>query len=310
MSELVAQKSFFKLRGKICGTESDRYFSEGVSKKNNKAWKRINLGVDTTPDSKIFIEMMANEMDNAYAYSRSEKKSMAINWDKRNSVSLPKGFVIIKPDWDRLDEIREQFDEGDDVLVTGYIQYSEYNDKPQQRFIIKNMRSTSKEIDFDAEDFEEVNEFTQELTVTDVTFDKSEGKIFLTAYIIQDRGKNNLPDIQTAVFVIYPEKDKAFAKLVSGFKFGDTLKVQGIINSKIIKEEIEQKDGWGKVNTVITKTIKELELTGGFSETYEKKKYKESDFDEVFTKKSEEKEINTFAQDEEEDIDDKPPWED
>jgi hypothetical protein len=305
-TELVPHKSFFKVRGKASGFGSDKFYQDGVSNKNGRAWKRIQFQVDTTPTSKIYVEMMGNEMDKAYAYNRKEKKTMSIDWEKRNSQKLPSGYVLIKPDYDKIDEIKEKFDDGDDVLITGSIQYSEYQDKPQYRCVIKNARETSKPINFEAENFKEENEFTQELTIVNVDYDKEEQKVYVTAYIIQDRGKNNLPDVQTAVFVNYPEKDKAFAKTLLSFKFGDTLKIQGVINSKIITEEIEQADGWGKVNTVITKSIKELEIIGAYSETYEKKKYKESDFDVIFAKKKEEEEIKELVQDD----DEKLPWED
>lgn len=304
---LEPQKSTFRVRGILGGFSSDKFYSEGVSTKNGKAWKRLNFLVQTTLESKIYVELMGNEMDKAYAYSQSKKQSMPIDWDKRNNTKLPDGFKLIEPDWDKIDRIKKDFDDGKSAVVIGEIQYSEYEEKLQQKFVIKNILPASKEVDFEADDFKEENKFTQELTVTSVNVDKDENKVYLNAYIIQGRGKEKLPDVQSAVFSYDPNRDKAFAKTMIGFKFGDTMRVQGIINSKIIKEEIVQASGWGEVDTVISKTIKDLEITGGFSETFEKKKYREEDFDEVFTAKQALKDIGQEEKNKDEE-NDTPEW--
>lgn len=309
-SNLVAHKSGFRLRGKLNGMSGSNFHSEGVNKKG-KSWQRIFFQVQTSPDSKISVELMANEMEKAYAYNKSKKKSMAIDWSKRKSTlqNLPKGYQYIEPDWDLIERIKKDFNDGDDVVIVGEIQYSEYNDRPQYKLVVKRMFKSSEEIDFEKDNFEEENEFWQELTVIDVDKNKDENKIYLTAHIIQDRGKDNLPDLQTAVFIVDPDTDKDWTKTVLGFKYGDTFKAYGIINNRIITEEDSTSiKGWGKYKKMVSgRQIKELQILGGDNESFEKKKYKESDFAEVKEIKEKQKEVNQFAETNEEND---APWED
>lgn len=304
MSEnvLVPHKSSFKVRGKIVGMSNDNFFKEDTSA-NGNTYRRINFGVVTKPDSRVFVELFGMPMDYAYAYSRSEKKTQKINWENRfDKNKLKKGYDLIEPDWDKCERIKEEFSDKDDVVVVGEIQYSEYNGNLQQRFVIKNIYKCSEPIDFEAEDFKEENVFTQELTITDVQHDKENGKLIINAYIIEGRGKNNPPVIQPAQFVVEIERNRKFAATIGKLKFGTTLKASGYINHRAITEEVEQEQGeeFGEFEetSTVTNYVKELVIKGVDGNSIEKKKYKEEDFAELLAAQEEEKLVGQDDDDE------------
>lgn len=288
---LVPHKSSFKLRGKIVGMSNDNFYKEGTGS-NGKEWRRINFGIMTTPESRVFVELFGMEMDYAYAYSKKEKKTQKINWEDRNNKGkIMKGYNLIEPDWDKIERIKEEFQDEDDVVVVGEIQYSEYNDNLQQRFVVKNIYKTSEPINFETD--KEENVFTQELTITGVEHDKENGKLIINAYIIEGRGKNNPPVIQPAQFVVEIERNKKFAATIGKMKFGTTLKASGYINHRAVTEEVVDDQGeefgeFEETNTV-TNYFKELVIKGVDGKSIQKKLYKEEDFAELLAAQEEEK---------------------
>jgi len=301
LTPLVPQKGGFKLRGKINGMGSKFFFKEGVGE-SGKEWKSINFSIETSNDNKVFVGVFDTEKDYAYAYkkpAKGEKKGTTkkIAWKDRND-KLPNGFKIIQPAWDLIDEIIDNFADDVRVMCLGEIRYSEYNDEPQVNLGIKKIYEETEPMDFDDPDFKEVSTFRQEMTVVEVNEikdDDGKKKLAITAYIIQGRGKDKdgverLPDVQTAVFYVnLTEKNKKFYANVKKLKFGDTFEVSGIIQSRTEKSVVsdeESDDAWGEVEEkVITKLIKEFEITGIYKESFVSKMYKPEDFEEALSTK-------------------------
>lgn len=304
VKELEKHNSSFKLRGKIVGLDKNENYKEGVTS-TGKKYRILNFTVQTAPSSKIKVQFNAFEMPYAYAYNREEKKSMAINWDERKTKKLPKGYQLITPVWDIIDDFLENYEEEDSVIVVGDVEWNLFNGNIIPMFKAINIYKSSQEVDFDND--EPMQQFWQEFMVKDVETNKDEGKVYIYANVFESRGKDKLPEVKSAVFVINANRSEGCKKLAntaSKFKYGDVMKAKGEINYSVITEKDED-DKWGEGET-IKKYVKEMEITKIYQETYEKKKYKEKDIEEVIQQKRDEKELGKNENNDDEEDDDLP----
>ena len=274
-------KSFFQVRGILVGKLNPKFMREGNLPNNGTPYKSVNFGIKTSPEQIVYVEKFGTKNDKAYAYNRSEKKTLELVWDTRNNT-LPSGYKLIMPDWDIANKVINDFEDGDSVIVNGELDFQEYNDNINVKQIVKNIYKTTSPVDFELEGFEEESIFTQEITVNTIEYNKEEKKIYLTAYIFKGKGKNKPINITPAVFVIYPDNNKKFANNIMKLKYGDTLKVDGIIHSRLEKQEVVADDEWGTTHSVGTRTRKEYEIVGVYPDTVQSKLYKEEDIQEGF----------------------------
>jgi len=279
-------KSTFTVRGMIAGKEpatNNNGYKEGLVEKGKakgKQYRSLRFTIKTSKENIIPVEIFGMEMDNAYFYSKSEKKSEKTPWAKR-FMKAANGYELILPDYDLVERINTEFNDGDFVVVWGEIQYSTYETadnitKQQTKFAIKGVKKASEPIDFES-NFEEQNDFTQGIVINEIELDNPAKKLFIHAYIINYGEKF----VQTTfeVNTNNPNVDAEFLKNLKSLKFGDYIKVLGKIHYKSISEEIN--DGWGK--KVIKEFKKALEVIAADGASFEKKKYKEEDFETVET---------------------------
>jgi hypothetical protein len=210
---------------------------------------------------------------------------------KLDSKGLP-SFVASK-------EVYNNLDNGDLVSVEGDMRYSEYTNRdgkviPQTNFSIKKVHRI-KELDFQAEDFEEITFFEQEMVFVDADLVKEDKKVYVTGRTIDY--KKNFHDSQ---FVVdYSDgnggTDAGMVKLADAFvkkiKFGDVINVFGdavnrVIVAEVEGEEEEQDDLYASLGGKAKPThsqpftaktyVNEMQITG--IDVWDKKVYKEEDF--------------------------------
>lgn len=281
----MPHKSYIKLRGLVVGKDDSRIKTGNT---NGKPYKSINFGTKTHPKQIIYVEKFASKPDFAYAWSKSEKKTMKIAYDKRND-KLPNGYRLIIPDWDNVEDIIANFKNEDSVVIIGELDFQEYNDKLFTKQVIKNIYKATEEVNFEAEDFEEIAIFNQEMTVNSVEVVKDEGKIYLNVWIFKNRGKEKPVGVIPAVFTVDINKNKKFSSKIARLKLGDTFKADGIILNRVETQTIEQDEEWGTVNQVIKTTVKEYQITGVHGDNFQEKLYKEKDILDAIEKLNEEK---------------------
>lgn len=212
---------------------------------------------------------------------------------KIESQGLP-SFVASK-------EIYDNLNNGDSVVVEGEIRYSSWtNDQDkvieQKTFTIKKVFKI-KDVDFYDEKFEEVTYFEQELVYIDAEDDKKEKKVYVTGRTIDYLG--NYHDTQ---FVVdYSDGDggndegmhKLAEAFVKKFKFGDLLNVFGDALNRVVFEEVEDDSNTEEEELLASlggkskpkhaeryaarTYISEMQIHG--VEAWDKKVYKESDFE-------------------------------
>lgn len=275
-NDLAQCKNYFSIVGIVKGLENpskNQGFEIGTIKNGSskgKQYKSIKFKVQTSSENTIPVECFGMELDNAYFYSQKLKKTIKAPWDKRNSVSK-EGYTLITPAFDLVQELHDELRDGDSVVVNGDIDYQEYEvngeTKKTTKFIIKSVKKAKYDIDFDSPEFKEKNKFNQELIVDDIEVDGN--SIFINALIIDYK-----KDIKTTTFEVDKTKvHKLFANKIASLKFGDFMKVNGIINYKVIQEEIDGE--WGTV--FINDYKKSLEVLSVDEKSFEAHKYKQSD---------------------------------
>ena len=280
-TKLVQGKGYGTLRGIIVGKTAPRKNFEFEEKldKNGKKYRKMKLMVKTSENNVITTELFGGVRDEVYAYNNKLKQSKKIPWARKDD-KLPEGFAFINPiEFDLVKEVHESYQDGDSVFVKIEPQFSTYEDqqgvtKQQVKFIVKNIYKATEPINLTAEKFEEEAKFVQDVVIRDVSEDIKEKKLFISAYINLYGGK-----FEPADFIVETVKDPQFAKNMKGLKFGDVVKINGIIQNRMLTEDVEvENKGWGTKAKVGTTPYKCLEITGADGDTLQKKLYKEEDF--------------------------------
>ena len=295
MGKLEQHKGSNKCRGIIVGLDNPQNgmgYSEGVNKDGRKN-RKIKFGVKTSKDNIIYYELFGSEQDWAYISKKNQDgkfDTIKIPFAERNNNHGDyrlvgrhikkddfEGFFV---DYDAPKVIAEHFHDGDVVTVIGENVFTEYNDKPIVNYKINNIYKSDKELNFDAPDFEELNDFIQEIVFVSSSFDNKENKVYITAYIIGYKDKFN-----TAIFVVDNQKYPALANTFrTKFKFGDQLKVAGKIHNRVetIEVEVEVNEEYGEIpggyKQAVTNRRREMEITGIFPDSIYKGIYTEADF--------------------------------
>ncbi|AAK79153.1 hypothetical protein BJV85_002816 [Clostridium acetobutylicum] len=271
---LQEQKGSFRLRGRIQGLTEPRKslgFEDVPEKADKRAYRKIRFILQTSDSNSPVVEVFGCTQDNAYAYNKEKEKALAVDWNKRNNP-LPKGYEIIETDYDLAKRINDDFKDGMDVVIIGKPSYSTYQNKDgvtkeQYTLNISKVQQCTNPINFSDEKFKEENNFTQEITIREVREDKKEQRLYIYAYIIGYAGR-----FEPATFRVNIETNPMFAKVVKGFKFGDVVKVNGIIENRVVVQNTD----WG--TQVGSNFDKCLLVTGADPKSYIKKKYKNTDF--------------------------------
>lgn len=290
---LVQSKGNFQLRGIIVGKNPETAlknngYIEGKTKEKNVPYRSIRFRVKTSEENIITVELFGQIMDKVYAYNKDEKKTIAVDWEDRSN-GIPEGYDIIACNinnkkittFDAVKAINEGFEDGDSVVITGEIQFSTYKSNQngevvlQKKYVIKNMFASSDTVDFDSDNFEEENFFTQEIVVRDTEKVKADNKMYVYAYIIEYGGKFN-----PAIFEIDLEEYEDVSKYIGKMKFGSLVKVSGSINNRTTSVVQDDEEVIGKKIPKRTSASFQtlLKITSAYPKTYEPQKYSQDDF--------------------------------
>jgi hypothetical protein len=189
--------------------------------------------------------------------------------------------------FDAVEYIYDNLDDGDSVKISGNLVFSVYNDEPQIKYEINSIYKEKNPIDFDAEDFEEVAGFTQEIVFIGAEPNKEEKTMDINAYTIQYGNK-----FTVAQFVVRPDGDKDLEGLAKAMKkllkFGDVITVEGnCLNNAVVTEIAEVKTTAksfggkrpkGVARETVTNWVTELQITYADDSTHQQGVYSEDDF--------------------------------
>ena len=272
--DLPQTRGTFEMAGKVTGTQRNNFFSD---KKTNSGKERhaLNFGVQTKKDgSPFYIDLSGMPRDKVYFFRREDKEKgitadkIEVPWKDRLTFAVPEGYNMIGvrvgvvkksndagamvngshilTDFDAAKEIADNLHDGDSVYVRGSIEYSTYKGKHQVRFVPNQVSLSSKEIDFDAENFEEKAYFNQTIVYTGAHKADDSDEMVIDAKIV------NYSTIEDAEFFVDPNVDKDHAQLVKSIrkfiKPYTAFKCFGPIVNQEKVDEVEEDNIWGGKN--------------------------------------------------------------
>ena len=272
--DLPQTRGTFEMAGKVTGTKRNGFYSDKDTK-SGKERHALSFGIQTNKNgAPFYVELSGMPRDKVYFFRREDKEKgvtadkIEVPWKDRLSFVVPEGYnmigvrvgVVKKPndagvmvndnhmmtDFDAAKEIADNLNDGDSVYVRGNIEYSTYKGKHQVRFVPNQVSLSSKEIDFDAENFKEVANFTQTIVYTGSQKADDSDEMVISAKIV------NYNTIEDAEFFVDPNVDKEHAQLVKSIRkfikpytafecFGP------IVNQEKV-DEVQEENIWGGTN--------------------------------------------------------------
>lgn len=156
MSNKVQQtKGWLSLRGKIFGLDSkDPY--------ENDYKRSLGFGIKTSKDNTIFVQV------GEWLNSKMTVKLKGEGMEETVDVS----------EQDAIDEIKGLFKDGDSVFVGFRVEVDTY--KKKLKFLLNKIYIMDNELDFDSDNFKEVNDLDMFAIATDVIKDNKQKVAFAT----------------------------------------------------------------------------------------------------------------------------------
>lgn len=276
-------KSFFSVRGQIVGLNNPKSgfgFKEDKTK-TNKSYRALKFNVKNALSNVVTVEIFGTEQDKAYFHNKSIKDTIAVAWNRRHDFEQ-EGYNIIKPAYDLAEEVCTNFKDGDTVVVTGNIQFSEYVSRDgrkvkQTRLLAKNVHEATEPIDLENTDAETLDcnaAFSQEVIINDVIDDKD--TLYVNAYTI-DYGDVFNKCILEAKKGVIPD---GFYNNIKKLKFGTIIKFDGIINNRAITANGGSGE-WGQTPLTKTEFHKSLEIRSADPDSLVQAYYTQSEIEEA-----------------------------
>lgn len=303
---LPETKGQFKLRGYVTGMQRENTFKD-LETKSGKKMNVLNFGVETAPESTVFVTVQGMERDEVYFSKRVEKgktKTKRVAWAKRfddqgegyNLIGISVGLekdengknvVHTYTEFDAAEKIYEQLEDGVPVFIQGQIEFSSFKrDNGEvtrnKRFNVRQIYN-SNNIDFGSSDFKETSDFKQKIVFVGINKDNDsqEPRFIVEAKIV------TYNSIEDAEFIIY---NTALAnQFKKGLKPYQAIDVWGKIVNKVDAEDVEESSNsvWGEEDSFkrVTKNyIRELVITGAEPETIDKETYTEEEIENAIKK--------------------------
>lgn len=313
---LPQTKGSFKLRGVATGLNRENAFKHNTYDSGGER-NSLSFGVQTAPESTVFVNVEGYKNKDVYLFKRSEVKGQqgekkVVDWSKRYdhvkdgfnpigvSVGLDKdeegkNVTTTLLDFDAAKQVKEQLVDDMSVFVRGDIEFSSFkNDKGEirrnKKFVVKNVYN-SKDVDFESEDFKETADFKQKIIFTAVnkSTEAGETKFLVEAKIV------TYNSIEDAEFVVY---NTALAnQFKKGLKPYQSIEVWGTITNKVDSDEVvEVANVWGEEDSFKRANksyIRELVIIGADPATIDKETYTEETIEEAIKKLKSEGQVDS-----------------
>ena len=292
---LPQTRGYFQTRGKVTGTQRGNFYNEKLTK-TDKPWRSVAFGVQYADNATIFVSLNGMEKNSVYFSKKEDNKTVTkeVPWKDRftfaekdyrligvnlgvSKVKDAKGNEVndkkCMTDYDACKEIADNLTDNQTVFVKGNIEFGSYKEKHTTKFVPSQV-SLGKDIDFEAEDFNPLADFTQVIVYVRTTPNEDKTRATVAAKII------NYDSVEDAEFII---TDMNLARMFNkNLKPYSSIKVWGNISVEKNTEEVTTTDCWGAENNmekVNAPTIRELIITGADPETIDTTTYTEAEID-------------------------------
>jgi hypothetical protein len=305
---LPETKGQFKLRGNATGLQRDKAFQPKTTK-TNKKMRILNFGVETAPESTVYVTLQGMEKDEVYFGKRSEVKGQKgetrkVVWADRHTppgegfrlmgigVGLEKGedgknITNTYTEFDAAEEVYNNLNDDTPVFIRGDIEFSSFKRdngevSRNKKFAIKNIYG-SNDIDFDAEDFAETSEFKQKIIFMGIqkAEDTNDPHFIVEAQIV------TYNSIEQTEFTV---RNNALAnQFRKALKPYTAIEVWGKIFNKVDTDDVQDSPvaAWGEEDSFkkVTKNyIRELVIVGADPETIDTETYTEESIEKAIKK--------------------------
>lgn len=268
--------------------------------RTKKPRRVLQFEIETAESNKLRVELAGMEQKLAYAYSRSENKTVRLEWDDRfNKEALPNdSYHLIEVDWDKSERLGKLVQENEWYEVKGQYQFDTFTPegsneekvfvkriinsvRPIKDGVIVNDDGTTQSVkhageefdyiaDFKSPDFREVNYVTMQVGIRstyqdDVTGDTKVNAVFL------DYGKEKSEPKAVELIVYQTEAVEgkiALADAFASLNTYDFIEITGQDNNRAtfayvdVAEVIDDKDPFSDVDDSQRLTRKEKVTNG------------------------------------------------
>lgn len=232
ITNIAETKGYWTLRGKIWGLNNKKIYE-------NEYTKDLSLGIQLSKNNSNFIGINTfKNITNVYV-SQGKGKTRSIPYSERNNLNEGENLIGVSIKYggmeksktvvelDAIQEIKDKFKDGDSIFVKCNTKLDTYHNK--LGFQIQQMYISKDEVDITAEDFNERNEFVQDIIFMGIDDDKKGLKIL--GKVADYRGI--LMDVE---FITNNEEIMPF---INSCKVGDLVKLGGKVMRTPIFEEVE-----------------------------------------------------------------------
>lgn len=316
--DLAQTRGQFVLKGVVTRTESDNFFKT-ITTKTGKEMRLVQFGVNTQPDSTIYIDLNGMPQENVW-FSKSEKDESGkrknvtkqIPWQDRftfkedgyNMIGVHLGIEkVLDKDgkevnnkkvlhsFDACQAIANNLKDDVSVFVRGNIEFGSYERNGETKHSTKfvpNQISLCKPVDFENPDFTPTADFKQRIVFMGIKPNEEQKKYIVSAKIV------NYDSVEDTEFVIdRPELAKMFKKHLKPYT---SIDVSGFIRvEKEVEEVVTEEDYWGERNSMTRingSTTRELVITGADPTTIDKEEYSEEKMDKALEMLRQDKQSN------------------
>lgn len=333
-SKLEPTYGNFEVVGVISSIEEPKVGTTG----NGSDFKslKIQVAIDKNSNLKLDLFGMKSDTVEVVKFKGKTVERKEIKWASRDKIeegwslsnsravgigaeikdSKVRGSLKMFVGYDAVQEIIDNFSEGDSVKVSGSLRFSTFTNQNGEDITISNYNIQKiykvKDIDFEAEDFQPYAKFEQKVVVagSEKVAEYGENKVkalVVDAIVITDKNGTFVHQ----EFVVLANKREVLAKNLAKLPEYSVIPLKGnIINRAVIDETTsDETNEWGfdDQQEVVRSYERYLEILAADGTAIEKSKYTEDDFfvEDVIADDKEEETDDVFADaDDAEDIDD------
>lgn len=286
---LQETKGVFQIRGKVTGADKGNFFTEKKTQKG-KDFRMVNFGIEIDNGKAIYLGLNGMPKDEVYFSKKLDDGKIdmkKVQWANRatfkeegygllgTKLGLEKGedgknIQVSLVEYDACKKISDSLSDDQSVFAKGKIEFGSYtkdgSTKRTMKFIPEQMSLCTKEVEFEAEDFEMKSDFKQQLVFMGI--EKKDGQFILSAKIV------TYSTIEDAEFIVKDEK--LAGQLKKNLKPYNAITVHGNIVVQESVNEAEEDDCWGEADPtkfVSAPTKRDLVITGATPSTIDKETY-------------------------------------
>ena len=270
LHDLKKTTSTVQLRGVVTGTKSNRFYKNGTSK-NGGAWNVTEFGVKIAENETVYVKLNGFPRSEVFYYKKGEGDSKGdtqrVAWKNRHNapgagynliginISVGKdnsGKNVNKTftEYDAVEWLHENLNDGDSVLIRGALAFSSYTDRNGQTrkkvdIVPNQIYYANEDIDLSDPDRKTMAEFDNVIVYQSIDKEEDEngkatGRFILSGHSV---GYNT---IESVSFIIGAENAKVANAIKKKMKPGNSIKTFGRV---VVKNSIEtvdsEDDGWG-----------------------------------------------------------------